>query len=101
MPSHTKYLFASSANCHHPERISCNITQSWKLQPVVSPPRENVATPLYWKLSLAQWIFRSCHFHMCWGNKFGKHWDCHCHHLLGLWGDCDMSLETKIPLGRW
>jgi len=27
MPSHTKYLFASSANCHHPERISCNITQ--------------------------------------------------------------------------
>jgi len=51
MPSHTKHSCTSSASCHHPERISCKIADRWKHQSVVSPPMENVATPLYRKLS--------------------------------------------------
>jgi len=41
-----------SVNCLHTERISCMITESWKLQSVVSPPLENVTTPLYHKRSV-------------------------------------------------
>jgi len=52
MPSHTKHSFTSSASSHHAERIYCNITESWKLQSVVSPPQENVPTPLYYKFSV-------------------------------------------------
>jgi len=34
----TKHSFTSSAICHHAECIPCKITESRKLQPVVSPP---------------------------------------------------------------
>ena len=44
MASHTKQSFTSSASCHHAIRISCKITESWKLQSVVSPPLANIAT---------------------------------------------------------
>jgi len=35
------------------ERIYCKITESWRLQSVVSLSLENVAAPLYHKLSVA------------------------------------------------
>ena len=38
--------FISSAGCHHAGRIFCKITKTWKLQSVVSPPPENVSTPV-------------------------------------------------------
>jgi len=41
---------AISSSCHYAERISCKITESWKLESVVSQPLENVATPFYHKL---------------------------------------------------
>jgi len=44
MTIEAKRSFFSSASCHHTERISCKITGIWKLQPVVSPPPENVST---------------------------------------------------------
>ena len=53
MPSHTQHSFNSSASRLHAKRISCTITENWKLQSVVSPPLENVAIPLYHKLSVA------------------------------------------------
>jgi len=61
--SHTKHSFSSSASCHHAERIPRKITESWKLQYVVSPPLENVATPLYHNISVAL-ISCSCQFQM-------------------------------------
>ena len=53
MSNHSKHSFISSPGCHHPERISCKITDSWKLQSVVSPPTENVSTLLYHQHSVA------------------------------------------------
>ena len=50
MPIHTEHSFASNATCHHAERISCKVTETGKLQSVVSPTLENVATPSYHKL---------------------------------------------------
>jgi len=41
----TKRSLVSSAGCHYSERISCKITETWKLQSVVLPPLENVSTP--------------------------------------------------------
>jgi len=67
MPSHTKHSFTSSASSHHAERIYCNITESWKLQSVVSPPQEIVPTPLYYKFSVPL-NFCLYHFHMHWVN---------------------------------
>ena len=32
-----KHSFISSAGCHHADRISCKMTETWKLQSVVSP----------------------------------------------------------------
>jgi len=52
-PSHIKHLFPSTASCRHAERIFCNITEIWKLQPAVSPTHKNVSTPFYHKLSVA------------------------------------------------
>ena len=40
-----KHSSISSGECHHAERISCKMTDTWKLQSVVSPPLENVSTP--------------------------------------------------------
>jgi len=52
MPNRPKHAFTSSVGSHHPEPISCKITESWKLHPVVSSAVENVITPLHRKLSL-------------------------------------------------
>ena len=41
----TKHSFIGKALCHHPERISCKITETWKLQPVFSLTLENPSTP--------------------------------------------------------
>jgi len=51
MPSHSQQLFISS--CQHAEHISCKINVIYKLQSVVLPTLENVASPLYHKLSVA------------------------------------------------
>jgi len=52
MPNRPKHSFTSSFSSHHPEPISCKITESWKLQPVISSSVENVVAPLHRKLSL-------------------------------------------------
>jgi len=52
MTGHAKHSFSNSASCHHAERISCKITERWKIQSIVSPLLENVATPLREKLSV-------------------------------------------------
>jgi len=43
----TKHSFIRGASCHHAKRISCKISEIRKFQYVVSPPLENVCTPLY------------------------------------------------------
>jgi len=57
MPSLTKHSFTISVGCDDTERISWKITESWKLQSVVSPLLENVAATLYHKLSMALHFF--------------------------------------------
>ena len=69
MTKRPKHAVTSDVSSHHREPISCKITESWKLQPVVSSPLENVITPLHRKLFLL-----SCSYHsqMHWVNIQGS-----------------------------
>ena len=51
VPVHTKQSFINKVGCHHAERISCKIIESWKLQSVVCPV--HIAAPLYRELCVA------------------------------------------------
>ena len=51
MTIYAKHSFLSDASYAHAECGSCKITESWKLQSVVSPPLKNVCAHLHLKLS--------------------------------------------------
>jgi len=94
MLSHTEHLSISSASCHHPECNSCKITESWKLQPVVSSPLENVATPLYHKLSVALNFL-----HMSLSHSLGQRSVSHTNNFISCTGPAPSSTQpTCIAL---